>query len=119
MARRIEDAIQEQLILWLKAEHPDVTVHYNKNEGKKTMATAMKDKRMGLKAGRTDLDLDKKVRSIKHYLHLEIKRIGGRLTLSQKEYHAEFIPAANDKLEVGYGLEQCKEIITNWLQSLK
>jgi hypothetical protein len=119
MVRRIEDAIQEQLILWLKAEHPDVAVDFNKNEGKKTIATAMKDQRMGQRAGRPDLQLSKKVRSTKHYLQLEIKKLKGKLLPSQKEYHAEFVPAANDRLEVGYGFEQCKEIITNWLQSLR
>lgn len=115
---RIEDKIQEQLVLWIKQEYPDVAVDYNKNEGKKTIATAMRDRRMGQRAGRPDLQLSKRVRTIKHYLQLELKKKDGRLLQSQKDYHAEFVPAANDKLATGYGLLHCQQIVKDWMESI-
>lgn len=115
---RIEDKIQEQLVLWIKQEYPDVAVDYNKNEGKKTKATAMRDKRMGQRAGRPDLQLSKKVRTIKHYLQLELKKMKGKMLPSQIEYHAEFVPAANDKITTGYGLLHCQQIVREWVESI-
>ena len=116
--RAVESAIQCELVKWLSQEYGDIEYYYNKNEGMKAKAVAMLDKRMGLIAGRVDMDLVKTVGELAYFLHLEIKTLEGGLNPNQIKYHAAFNPTKNRIIKVAYGFEECKKTIIEWIEEI-
>lgn len=117
MARKYtESAIQREYIIWMAKVYPFVRVNYNKGEGKKTMLEATLDKKMGLRPGRPDLDLQQDINNLTYILELELKTMNGKLHESQKRYHAYFKPTHNKQLKVAQGLLHAQEITKEWVQ---
>ena len=116
--KHCESSIQRELILWLKQTYPEVEYIFRKNEGMKSQQTATLDKKMGLRAGVPDLQLLANKNNKTYILELEIKIIKGILNTNQKRWHAEFVETENRIAKVGYGFIQCKQLTTNWLNSL-
>lgn len=116
--KRIEDAIQTELVKWLDNNYPQIEYYYNKAEGIKTKATAMKDKRMGLKAGRVDMTNYLDARELTYILELELKKIDGDLQPSQKEWHKKFKPTKNRTAAIAYGLIEAQKIIEEWVKKV-
>ena len=71
--KNVEAAIQRELIKWLHIEHPTIEIIYRKNEGKKSIITAVLDKLMGLASGVPDLQLLQNKRGWTYILELELK----------------------------------------------
>lgn len=115
MARYIEYSIQRELIKWVKQEY-NIEIIWVKNEGKKTKQSAVLDKASGLEAGFPDLMLFKPVRSVTHILHLELKKIKGVMSPTQKEWHTEFKETRNRKAVIAYGFLEAQEKIREWYE---
>lgn len=116
--RNVEMAIQRELIKWLHINYADVEVIFRKNEGLKSLLTAILDELSGLVAGVPDLQLLTTRNNFTYILELELKKKKGALSPSQKDWHSEFISTSNRKLATGYGLIQAQEIIKAWVASL-
>lgn len=114
--RNIEAAIQRELVKWLRIQGLEAV--WIRNEGKKSLLSAKLDKLSGCVAGFPDLIIFKQVRTITHILHLELKQEKGKLSESQKKWHAAFIPSGNRKLATGYGLLHCQQIVKDWVDSI-
>ncbi len=92
---RAKDAVredEEQMMLfdWAamrQGKWPELKLMYHvPNEGKRSIATAMRQKHMGLKTGVPDICLPV-ARGGWHGLYIELKRAhGGKLTASQREW---------------------------------
>lgn len=85
-----EDEEQIMLFEWAalrEGRWPELRLMYHvPNEGKRGMAAAMLQKRMGLKSGVPDICLPV-ARGGYHGMYIELKRAhGGRLTQSQREW---------------------------------
>jgi len=118
--KNIEDVIQKQLVLWLKQHSSNIEFFFNKNEGKKSIVEAVNDKKMGLTAGRPDLDLyinDFEL-DLTYILHLELKKKDGKLNAAQKIWHNNFKPTLNRQAKVAYGFDEAKEIINQWIAEI-
>lgn len=114
--KNIEAAIQREHVKWLRAQGLEVVAY--KSEGQKSGMTAALDKMSGVKAGFPDLMIFKKVRSIYHILHQELKTQKGTLNPKQILWHSEFIPTKNRQAVVSYGLHQAQEHVTKWLEDI-
>ena len=117
--KRIEDAIQRELIKWLKNNYPEVEARYNKIENKANKIQAAIDKKMGAAvAGTPDLTLFTDVADWTYILELELKILDGTLRDSQKKWHKEFKPTKNRQAAIAYGLIEAQKTITNWLNAI-
>lgn len=116
--KNVEQTIQIELIKWVRKEYPNIEIYYNKNEGEKNIITAITDKKMGLKAGRTDLDLYLDKDNITYILHLELKKKDGTLNDAQKLWHKNFKETRNRKAKVAYGFIEAQNVARDWVASL-
>lgn len=116
--RRVETAIQKELVKWLNIEHPTLEFYYYKAEGEKSMVEAVEDKRMGLKAGFPDLFFFKDIDDITYVFHLELKKLKGFMHNSQKEWHSNFKTTKNRSATTARGLQAAQEAILHWLQKI-
>ena len=118
MPQHLEDAHQIALIEWAewtgKQIYPELKWLYHiPNGGKRGKAEAARLKRMGVKAGVSDLFLPVP-RGGYHGLYIEMKAKGGRLSKEQKE----FIPFAKSQgycVEVKWTYDGARELIEWYL----
>lgn len=106
---KIEDAIQRDLIHWIKQNYPTVKVFATRNEDSYKRSNE-------IEAGLPDLILRWQVGDIRHFLYFEIKTMTGRLSKKQREW-AEEPRCANEHYLAGYGLKECRELIANFFQN--
>ena len=117
--KRIEDAIQRELVKWLRNGFAYIEIRYNKNENKRDKIQAVLDKKMGQAvAGTPDLTLFLDCLDETNILELELKRLNGTLQLSQVEWHKNFKPTKNRKAAVAYGLIEAQRIVTEWINEV-
>jgi len=100
---KVEDAIQREYILWLKREFPQARVTATRNEDSRYRGDE-------LELGVTDLIIRWKKGEIRQLFYLELKRLKGTLSPSEKKWAAEFEPCENESYAVAYGLEEAKEV---------
>ena len=114
-----EQAIQRQLVLWLRLQYPTMEIRYNKNENKRDVVQAINDKRMGQAiAGTPDLTLFCNKRGWTYILELELKTKVGTLNPNQKLWHANFFSTQNRKAAISYGFDEAQVAVANWLSSI-
>jgi len=107
--RHIEDSIQRYVVIWCK-QHPNKLYHgifHIPNGELRDKITAIRLKKMGVKAGVCDLCLplpDGRT------FWLELKTKTGRLSAIQKEFIGE-LEALGHIVKVAYGYEQAIEIL--------
>lgn len=116
--KNIEMAIQRELIKWLHLTYPQVEIIYRKNEGKKSIITAILDKLAGLAAGVPDLQLLMNYDGWTYILELELKKLKGSLNDNQEEWWDKFIPTKNRKGAIAYGYIQAQEAVRNWVSGI-
>jgi len=105
----IEDAIQKELIRWIRETYPEAKVIATRNEENRRRPHEIEN-------GMPDLLIRWKRDNIRHFLYFEVKTKKGRLSPDQKEWAA--LPRlSNEHYGIGYGLIQCKEVITMILAS--
>lgn len=76
---------------------------------------------MGTDVGEPDLRLAARVRGVPFFFYLELKTKRGRLNPNQKNWNADFDENfACDTWEraVGFGYDESKQLIDNWLDKL-
>ena len=118
--KKIEDAIQKELVKWMRKEYPFLDIRYNKIENKKDIVQAVQDKKMGSAVkGTPDLTLFIHKEDYTYILELELKKKDGDLNQNQIDWWAEFRPNQNRRGEVGYGLIHAQEIVVKWINSIK
>lgn len=100
---KIEDAIQRDFILWLKREYPSVRVTATRNEDSRYRGAE-------LELGVTDLIIRWEKEGVRQIFYLELKRLKGTLSKSEKKWAADFMPCSNESYAVAYGLEQAKQL---------
>ena len=109
MSRHLEDTIQRCVVIWCKQNvnplYHDI-FHIPNGELRDKM-TAIKLKRMGVKAGVPDLELPLPEGRV---LWLEIKTKKGRLSMVQKAVIAK-LKAKGHLVEVAYGYDHAIEIL--------
>lgn len=106
---KIEDAIQRDFVLWLKREYPDVRVTATRNEDSRYRGAE-------LEQGITDLIIRWEKEGVRQLFYLELKRLKGTLSKSEKKWAADFVPCGNESYAVAYGLEQAKEVARNTIK---
>lgn len=117
--KRIEAAIQKQLILWINQEHPLIRYKANKNEDAGSVVKALENIRMGrAEAGYPDLTLEIDKFGWTWILELELKTKKGKLNDAQKDWHSKFISTANRKAAIAYGYIEAQTAVTNWLRDI-
>jgi hypothetical protein len=117
--KKVESAIQRELIKWLREEYPFIEPRYNKLENKKNVLEAVDDKRMGFAvAGTPDLTLFIHKEDYTYILELELKTKKGSLNKNQDDWWAEFRPNQNRQGEIAYGFNEAKIKIKNWVDSI-
>ncbi len=101
-------------VLW-GAQHPELDLLYAiPNGANKSIATAMKFKREGLKAGVPDVHLPV-ARQGFHSLYVEMKRAkGGSLSPEQVEWHRR-LGDAGHKVVVAKGFDEARLAIESYL----
>lgn len=105
MARKnIEDAIQRDLMLWIKREHPYLKAFATRNEDSRKRSEE-------IEVGLPDVIIRWEQGGIRHLFYLEIKRKKGRLSENQKQWIKDNSLLANEYYAVAYGLEECKQAI--------
>ena len=105
--RNVEDAIQRELLRWIKENYPHVKVFATRNEDSRNRPDE-------IEAGIPDVIARWMVGDVRHFLYLEVKTKKGTLQKNQKEWAAE--PRANNEYYgVGYGLAECKKVIIDTL----
>ena len=118
--KKVEDAIQKEIVKWIRKEYPEVDLRMNNLDGNKNMIQAMQDKRRGQAIkGTPDLTLFIHKEDYTHILELELKTKKGSLNTNQEEWWSEFRPNQNRVGEVGYGLADTQEKIQKWINSIK
>lgn len=112
--KKVERAIQNALLHWLKTDHPEVmaTATDNENNYKDTSAIGCK--------GITDLLLFRKRNNLLDifFLELKTKQKGSRLNDNQIAWNIDFdenYAAENAHRDVAIGFADAKEKILNWL----
>lgn len=113
--RNIEIAGQRELLKYIKLTYPQLEVVWVRNEGDKALISAVLDEMSGLVAGFPDLIIFATIGEWTHLLHLELKKIKGTLSGSQKDWHADFIPTTNRTLATAYGYLHAREIVDAWV----
>ena len=108
--RNVEDSIQSELIRWLRAEYPQWKVFATRNENN---SYRVKE----IEVGMPDLILrgtgDDNVLNI---IWFEVKTSKGRLSEAQVKWREQQEPLhKNEKYGVGYGLADCKKVLTSLL----
>jgi|DEB0MinimDraft_3_1074331.scaffolds.fasta_scaffold81741_2 hypothetical protein len=101
--RKVEDAIQKELIRWIKETYPHVMVFATRNEDSYKRSDE-------IEAGLPDIIIRWPHGDTRYFLYFEVKTKAGRLSASQKKW-AEKDRCANELYAVGYGLEDCKKEI--------
>lgn len=105
---KIEDAIQRDLIHWIKENYPAIKVFATRNEDSYKRSNE-------IEAGLPDLILRWQAGKTRHFLYFEIKTIKGKLHDAQKKWAAE--PRCdNEHYLVGYGLKECRDLISRFFQ---
>lgn len=108
MVRKIEDAIQRELIRWLRAEYPHLKITATRNEENRNRVDE-------IEIGMPDLLIRWPRGDVMHLLYFEIKTKKGRLSKEQKEW-AAFHRLSNEHYGIGYGLIQCKDVLRELLK---
>jgi hypothetical protein len=117
--KNVEATIQQQLVLWLRLQHPSVEIKSNKNEDAGNVVKAMINKRMGrAEAGYPDLTLTYDKGDITYILELELKTKTGKLSDVQKTWHSRFQPTKNRMAKIAWGFEEAQKAIQSWLSTL-
>lgn len=109
--KRVEAAIQRELVRWIKETFPHVRMQATLNENSRNQMD------MGCEKGIPDLLLFLTVGDVCHVIFFELKRMKGRLSEDQKEWRK---PAGtNTHYGLGYGLIESKEVLTKIIGELK
>lgn len=101
---KIEDAIQRDLLRWIKRNYPHIKAFATRNEDSRKRSEE-------IEVGIPDIIIRWEEGGIRHFFYLEIKRLKGKLSNSQKEWVKENPCLPNERYAVGYGLEECKQKI--------
>jgi hypothetical protein len=118
--KKIEDAIQKQLVLWIRSLFPEIDLRSNKLENKKNVLEAVNDKRKGqAKAGTPDLTLFCDYNDLTYILELELKTKKGKLNQAQIIWHKDFKSTKNHIARIAYGLDEAKTAILKWVDGVK
>ena len=107
-----EHEIQKQFINWFRGTYPEVRILAIPNGGHRNPIVGAKLKEEGVSAGVPDLFIPKWM------YWLEIKSEKGRVSLHQKEW-IEYLRTLGYTVAVGYGLENCKDLILNFKKESK
>lgn len=94
---------------------PDRLLYHIANEGTRSAARGRLQKKQGVRAGCPDLCLSV-ARGGFFGLYIEMKRLGGRLTPEQKEFHAD-LREQGYRVDTCYGAESAIETITEYMLS--
>lgn len=100
---KVEDAIQKELIRWLKKEYPFCKVTATRNESNRYRTDE-------IEVGMPDLLIRFPVGEVMHLLYFEIKTMKGRLSPAQIKW-AKQPRLSNEHYGHGFGLVECKNNI--------
>jgi hypothetical protein len=104
---KIEDAIQKELIRWLRETYPNVRVTATRNESNYRRTDE-------IEVGMPDLLIRQPRGEIMHIIYFEIKTMKGKLSPAQIKW-AQQPRADNEHYGNGFGLIQCKEKLNDLL----
>lgn len=109
-----EDSLQEECVKWFDSTHPQTKelLHHSPNEGQRKVYTGARNKALGTRAGRPDLEYNL-ARGIFHGLFIELKTDSGRLSKEQSETIA-LLRAQGYKCEVARSKEEFTKLITEY-----
>lgn len=111
--KRVEAAIQRELVRWIRKEYPHLMVQATLNE------LARKHVDMGIDVGITDLLIFDRRDAVLHVFFLELKTLKGKLQNSQKEWLDKYLhkyESSNTQYAVAYGLNEAKALINIWIK---
>lgn len=99
---------------WVR-HHPEIeeAIFHIPNGGSRNLLEAAKLKKMGVKAGVSDLCLPIAAKGY-HSLWIELKATNGRPTAPQRKWLA-FLTKQGHKAEFAYGWDQARKIICDYL----
>jgi len=113
-----ESEHQILVIQWAKlseGKYPELELlHHIPNGGQRSITTAARLKKEGVKAGVPDLFLPV-ARGGYHGLYIEMKKEGGRLSNNQK-YWIKKLKEQEYKVEVCFGFEEAKNELTSYVE---
>lgn len=105
---KIEDAIQKELICWLRQEYPTAKVTATRNESNYRRTDE-------IEVGMPDLLIRQPRGEVMHIIYFEIKTMKGKLSPAQKTWAA--LPRlSNEHYGHGFGLGECKSVLSGLLQ---
>lgn len=103
-----ESQEQAAFVKWLELSYPKERFFAIPNEGKRNIATAMRMKREGLKAGVPDMYFPR----LKLWIEMK-KRKGGQLTKAQKSW-IEYLKNIGDDVQVCKGFEEARDVFLKY-----
>lgn len=113
---KVEAAIQKELVVWMKENYPDIGICAAQNEN------SYKAKSQGMDVGTPDLHLRLRHNNTLYIFYHELKTKKGRPQPSQirwaERYMRDFM-ASNTYFCVSYGIENAREIISLWHDTIK
>ena len=116
-----EDAEQTALIEWcefMSGKHPELSLIYHvPNEGKRSIAYAVRMKKMGLKSGVPDLCLPV-ARGKWHGMYIEMKADGGKPTVEQLGWQCK-LTTQGYLCIVAWSFEYARDAILAYLETKK
>lgn len=117
--RHKEDDLQMNCVRWFDLRFPQraIRLHHSPNGGRRDAREAARFKKMGVRPGFPDLELNIPSRGW-HGLYIELKTKNGRLSEYQKEYLAAL---KNDdyRCEVCRSLEDFQSVIYDYLFGIR
>ena len=108
--KMVEDAIQKELIRWIKEQYPQVKVFATRNEDSYKRSDE-------IEAGLPDIIIRWKQDNVRNFFYFEVKTKTGRLSPAQKKW-ADEPRCKNEFYATGYGLEDCQKAIKTTLTAL-
>lgn len=116
-----EDAEQMALIEWcehMSGKHPELSLIYHiPNEGKRSIAYAVRMKKMGLRSGVPDLCLPV-ARGKWHGMYIEMKADGGKPTIEQSAWQCK-LTTQGYLYVVAWSFEYARDAILAYLDTKK
>lgn len=113
--KRVEAAIQKEVLRWVKEQYPDVIITATANE-----RSYKEVDQIGC-LGIQDILIFKVMNGVMHIYFLELKSKKGRLLKSQIDFNILFdskFACDNAKRDVAYGLIEAKEKVMAWINSI-
>lgn len=104
---KIEDAIQKELICWLRQEYPTAKVTATRNESNYRRTDE-------IEVGMPDLLIRQPRGEVMHLIYFEIKTKKGRLSPTQISWSQQ-PRLSNEHYGCGFGLVECKANLTQHL----